>query len=188
MQVILLERVPKLGQMGQVVTVKDGFARNFLIPGGKALRATERALEDFEKRRRQLEAVNIERRQDAEQLAGEVEGRSVVVLRQASESNQLYGSVSARDIAVAFTESGLTLDRHQIRLEQPLKALGIHEVRVALHPEVEVTLSVNIARSAEEADIQSGVAPAIAADEADEEEEESEEDEALRIEELISPR
>ena len=104
MQVILLERVPKLGQMGQVVTVKDGFARNFLIPGGKALRATKRALDDFEKRRRQLEATNIEQRQDAEQLAGKVEGRSVVILRQASESSQLYGSVSARDIATAFTE------------------------------------------------------------------------------------
>ncbi len=182
MQVILLERVPKLGQMGQVVTVKDGYARNFLIPGGKALRATKPALEDFEKRRLQLEAVNIERRQDAEQLAKQVEGRSVVILRQASESSQLYGSVSARDVAAAFTESGLTLDRLQIRLDQPLKALGIHKVPVALHPEVEVSVSVNIARSPEEADIQSGVAPAVVEEQATEDEEEEEE---LRIEDLI---
>lgn len=185
MQVILLERVPKLGQMGQVVTVKDGYARNFLIPGGKALRATKPALEDFEKRRLQLEAANIERREEAERLAKEVEGRSVVVLRQASESNQLYGSVSARDVATAFTLSGLTLDRLQIRLDQPLKTLGIHEVKVALHPEVEVTVSVNVARSAEEADIQSGVAPPVIEDEAAEPEEEEEE---LRIEDLIPTR
>jgi large subunit ribosomal protein L9 len=183
MQVILLERVPKLGQMGQVVSVKDGYARNFLIPGGKALRATKAALGDFEKRRLQLEAVNVERRQDAEQISVRVEGRSVVILRQASESSQLYGSVSARDIAQAFTESGLTLDRHQIRLDQPLKTLGIHEIRVALHPEVEVGVTVNIARSAEEADIQSGVAPAVV--EAEEEGEAEEEEEELRIEDLI---
>jgi large subunit ribosomal protein L9 len=164
MQIILLERIPKLGQMGEVVTVKDGFARNFLIPKGKALRATEAAIGEFQKRRKQIEARNLELKGEAEMLAKDVAGRSVVVLRQASENAQLYGSVSGRDIAQAFAETGLTLDRAQIRLEQPLKTLGVHTVTVALHPEVEVTVTVNIARSPEEADIQAGktapVAPA----------------------------
>lgn len=159
MQIILLERVPKLGQMGEVVSVRPGFARNFLIPTGKALRATKAAIGDFEKRRTQLEARNLERKQDAQSLAAKVDGRSVVILRQASETSQLYGSVNARDIAGAFAETGLDLDRQQIRLDEPLKTLGLHRVPVALHPEVEVTVSVNIARSAEEADIQAGVAP-----------------------------
>lgn len=166
MQVILLERVGKLGQMGEVVAVKPGFARNYLIPQGKALRATDAALGDFEKRRKQLEARNLELKADAQKLAAEVDGRSVVVLRQASESAQLYGSVSPRDIAAAFTEAGVSLDRQQIRLDQPLKTLGIHTVAVALHPEVEVKVTVNIARSAEEADIQAGKsAPAPAVEE-----------------------
>lgn len=159
MQIILLERVPKLGQMGEVVSVRPGFARNFLIPTGKALRATKAAIGDFEKRRVQLEARNLERKQDAQSLAAKVDGRSVVILRQASETSQLYGSVNARDIAGAFAETGLDLDRQQIRLDEPLKTLGLHRVPVALHPEVEVTVSVNIARSVEEADIQAGVAP-----------------------------
>ena len=165
MQIILLERVPKLGQMGEVVSVRPGYARNFLIPGGKALRATKAALADFEKRRAQLEAHNIERKQDAQALASKVDGRSVVILRQASESSQLYGSVNSRDIAVAFAETGLTLDRRQIRLDEPLKTLGLHKVPVALHPEVEVTVQVNVARSAEEADIQAGVATPVSDDE-----------------------
>ena len=166
MQVILLERVGKLGQMGEVVAVKPGFARNYLIPQGKALRATESAIGDFEQRRKQLEARNLELKGEAQKLAAEVDGRSVVVLRQASESAQLYGSVSTRDIAAAFTEAGVSLDRQQIRLDQPLKTLGVHPVVVALHPEVEVKVVVNIARSAEEADIQAGKsAPAPAAEE-----------------------
>ncbi len=173
MQIILLERVPKLGQMGEVVSVKDGFARNFLIPRGKALRATKAALADFEKRRKTLEARNLEQRSEAEKLAGEVQGKSVTILRQASESSQLYGSVSARDIAEAFTASGIGLDRHQIQIEHPLKSLGIHQVAVALHPEVEVTVTVNIARSQEEADIQAGVAPPAPAAEAEEEEQDA---------------
>jgi large subunit ribosomal protein L9 len=159
MQIILLERVPKLGQMGEVVSVRPGYARNFLIPTGKALRATKAAIGDFEKRRTQLEARNLERKQDAQNLAAKVDGRSVVILRQASESSQLYGSVNARDITGAFAETGLTLDRQQIRLDEPLKTLGLHRVTVALHPEVEVTVLVNVARSAEEADVQAGVAP-----------------------------
>lgn len=158
MQVILLERVPKLGQMGETVKVKAGFARNFLIPRGKALRANKSTLESFERRRVQLEANNLKARDEAQGLASTVEGRSVVILRQASETAQLYGSVSGRDIAAAFTEAGVTLDRQQIRLEQPLKTLGIHQVPVALHPEVEVTVAVNIARTQEEADVQAGKA------------------------------
>lgn len=161
MQIILLERVPKLGQMGDVVTVRPGYARNFLIPTGKALRATKAAIADFEKRRTQLEARNLERKQDAQTLAAKVDGRSVTILRQASETSQLYGSVNARDITTAFAEAGLTLDRQQIRLDEPLKTLGLHKVAVALHPEVEVTVTVNVARSKEEADIQAGVAAPV---------------------------
>lgn len=160
MQVILLERVPKLGQMGEIVAVKDGFARNFLIPKGKALRATQRAKDDFEKRRKELEAQNLERRQDAEQIKVQIEGRSVVILRQASESQHLYGSVSARDIAAAFAEEGVHFDRAQVQLDQPIKMLGVHDVIVALHPEVEVRLVVNVARTAEEAEVQAGRAAA----------------------------
>jgi large subunit ribosomal protein L9 len=170
MQVILLERVPKLGMMGEVVTVRNGYARNFLIPTGKALRATEAAIKDFERRRSQLEARNLEQKQEAQKAATKIDGRSVTILRQASESNHLYGSVTTRDIALAFTESGIALDRQQIRLEQPLKTLGIHEVVVALHPEVDVTVKVNVARSEEEADIQAGKAPPPEVPTADEEE------------------
>ena len=158
MQIILLERVPKLGQMGEVVNVKPGYARNFLIPHGKALRATKSSIEDFEKRRAQLEARNLERKQDAQAAAAKVEGQMVTLLRQASETAQLYGSVNARDVAVAFTEAGISLDRQQVRLDQPLKTLGLHDVTVALHPEVEVTVKVNIARSQAEADLQAGKA------------------------------
>lgn len=175
MQVILLERVAKLGQMGEIVNVRDGYARNFLIPKGKALRATERTKASFEERRQQLEARNLEARTEAEKLAGSVEGRSVVILRQASESAQLYGSVSNRDIAEAFTAADVALDRAQIRLEHPIKHLGLHNVTVALHPEVEVKVVVNVARSAEEADIQAGKA----APRSDEDEDEQDEDDEV---------
>lgn len=158
MDVILLERVASLGQMGEVVGVRPGYARNYLIPQGKALRATNEARDGFERRRAQLEARNLERKEEAQQLATKVDGQSVVILRQASETSQLYGSVSARDVAVAFTEAGISLDRQQIRLEAPLKTLGNHQVTVALHPEVEVTVSVNVARSQEEAALQAGKA------------------------------
>jgi large subunit ribosomal protein L9 len=170
MQIILLERVPKLGQMGDVVTVKPGYARNFLIPGGKALRATKVAIADFEKRRTQLEARNLERKEEAQAAAKKVDGQSVTLLRQASESAQLYGSVNARDIVAAFAEAGITLDRQQIRLDQPLKTLGLHPVTVALHPEVEVTVKVNIARSQDEADLQAGKPPQVAEPEEEERE------------------
>jgi len=161
MQVILLERIEKLGQMGDVVAVRDGFARNYLVPQGKALRATKGNLAEFEQRRVQLEAANLQRKQDATGAAGKVEGRSVTILRQAGETGQLYGSVNARDIAEAFTADGVTIDRRQVRLDSPLKTLGIHAVRVALHPEVVVEVSVNVARSAEEAELQAN--PELAA-------------------------
>ena len=181
MQIILLERVPKLGQMGEVVTVRAGFARNFLIPKGKALRATKASIGDFEKRRAQLEARNLERKQDAQGLAAKIDGQMVTLLRQASESSQLYGSVNARDIAQAFTEAGISLDRQQIRLDQPLKTLGLHAVPVALHPEVEVSVRVNIARSQAEADIQAGKAPPTTEPEEEEEEEMSLEEELAAL-------
>jgi large subunit ribosomal protein L9 len=154
MQVVLLERIDKLGQMGDVVTVKDGFARNYLVPQGKALRATKSNLADFERRRVQLEAVDLERKAEAQQLAGVVEGRSVVIIRQAGEGGQLYGSVNPRDVAAALTEDGVTIERRQVQLPAALKTLGIHQVRVRLHPEVDVFVTVNVARTPEEAEIQ----------------------------------
>jgi large subunit ribosomal protein L9 len=153
-QVVLLERVEKLGQMGDVVNVRDGYARNYLVPQGKALRATKGNLAEFEKRRVQLEAANLKRKEEAEGAVGHIEGRMVTVLRQAGEGGQLYGSVNARDVAQALTEDGVTVSRHQVRLEMALKALGLHQVRIALHPEVLTWITVNVARSMEEAEIQ----------------------------------
>ena len=181
MQIILLERVPKLGEMGEVVSVKPGYARNFLIPQGKALRATKASIGEFEKRRAQLEARNLERKQDAQAMATKVDGQSVTLLRQASETSQLYGSVNARDIAQAFTEAGISLDRQQIVLDQPLKTLGLHDVVVALHPEVEVTVRVNIARSQAEADIQAGKAAPVAPEDEEKEPELSLEEELAAL-------
>ena len=147
MQVVLLERIEKLGQMGDVVAVKDGYARNYLVPHGKALRATKANLAQFERRRVQLEAVNLERKEEASKLARQIDGRAVVIVRQAGEAGQLYGSVNARDIAVAFTADGVTIERRQVQLPAALKELGIHQVRIRLHPEVDATVSVNIART-----------------------------------------
>ena len=154
MQVVLLERVEHLGQMGDIVSVRDGYARNYLIPVGKALRATKANLAGFEQRRTQLEAQNLARRQDAEELRGRVDGRSVTVIRQAGEGGQLYGSVNARDIAQALTADGVSVDKNQVRLDAALKALGLHTVRIALHPEVDCRITVNVARSMEEAELQ----------------------------------
>lgn len=154
MQVVLLERIEKLGQMGDVVTVKDGYARNYLVPQGKALRATKGNLADFERRRVQLEAANLRRKEEAQKLAKQIDGRSVVIVRQAGEAGQLYGSVNPRDIAVAFTEDGVTIERQQVQLPAALKTLGIHQVRIRLHPEVDAFVTVNVARSREEAEIQ----------------------------------
>jgi large subunit ribosomal protein L9 len=154
MEVILLERVEKLGQMGQVVKVKPGYARNFLLPRRKALRATKANLTYFETQKVQLEANNLQRRQEAEQVAKKADNISVVVIRQAGESGQLYGSVSARDISDAVTAAGTTVTRGQIAIDQPIKTLGLFKVRIVLHPEVSVSATVNVARSVEEAELQ----------------------------------
>lgn len=154
MDVILLERVAKLGQMGEVVRVKDGFARNFLLPRGKALRATEANRKRFETEKVQLEARNLELKREAEGVAARLDGQAFVVLRQAGESGQLYGSVSPRDLADVMTQNGFSVGRNQVVLNAPIKTLGLHGVPVSLHPEVEVTVTVNVARSVEEAERQ----------------------------------
>ena len=154
MQVILLERVEKLGQIGDLVTVKPGYARNFLLPQKKALRATKANRDVFESQRAQIEAENLKRRDEATAVAEKMANLSVVVIRQAGESGQLYGSVSARDVAEALTAEGFHVNRNQIRLNAVVKTLGLHHVQIALHPEVAVSVTVNAARSAEEAEIQ----------------------------------
>jgi len=154
MEVILMERVEKLGQMGDVVTVKNGYARNFLLPQNKALRANKGNLSLFENQRHDLEARNLESRKEAESVSAKLDGKSVVLLRQASEMAVLYGSVSARDIATALTEDGVTVDRKQIALQHPIKSLGLHNVKVVLHPEISLSVEVNVARSEEEAELQ----------------------------------
>jgi large subunit ribosomal protein L9 len=154
MEVILLQRVEKLGQMGEIVKVKPGFARNYLLPEKKALRATKENRERFEQQRAQLEAQNLKRREEAERVAERVHGLSVVIIRQAGESGSLYGSVAPRDIAEAATAAGLTISRQQVALEQPIKMLGLSQVRVVLHPEVSIPVTVNVARSPEEAERQ----------------------------------
>jgi large subunit ribosomal protein L9 len=152
MEVILLERVGKLGHMGEVVRVRDGFARNFLLPKGKALRATDENKAKFESMKSQLEARNLTLKGDAQTVAGRLDGQSFIVLRQASETGQLFGSVSTRDLSAILIERGFSVDRNQIVLNAPIKMIGLHKVPVALHPEIEVTISVNVARSAEEAE------------------------------------
>ncbi len=154
MQVILLERVAKLGQMGEVVNVKDGYARNFLLPQGKALRANDSNIKSFETRKVQLEVRNLETKKEAEALAEKLAGQTFVVIRSASDSGALYGSVTPRDAADAATVGGFSLDRKQIALRAPIKDLGLHDVHVFLHPEVDVTISLNVARSVEEAELQ----------------------------------
>jgi large subunit ribosomal protein L9 len=153
-ELILLQRVEKLGQMGELVKVKPGFARNFLLPQKKALRASKENLARFEEQRVQLEAQNLKRREEAERVAERVSGLSIVIIRQAGESASLYGSVSARDIAEATTAAGLTVTRSQVMLEHPIKTLGLARVRVELHPEVSMRVIVNVARSQEEAERQ----------------------------------
>jgi large subunit ribosomal protein L9 len=159
-ELILLERVEKLGQMGQVVKVKPGFARNYLLPQKKALRATKENLAFFESQRAQLEANNLLRRAEATEVGGKLEGLTVVIVRQAGESGQLYGSVSARDIADAVTEAGFTIEKRQVVLDRPIKSLGLHPLKIVLHPEVSVTVTANVAQSAEEAQMQArGIDP-----------------------------
>ncbi len=154
MEVILLERVAKLGQIGDTVKVKDGFARNFLLPNGKALRATEANKKKFEGMKAQIEAQNLERKQEAEAVAKKIDGKSVILVRQAGETGQLYGSVSTRDIADALTKDGVSVERRQIVLNAPIKTIGLHVLPVALHPEVEVKITANVARTPDEAERQ----------------------------------
>lgn len=154
MDVILLERIARLGQMGDVVTVKDGFARNFLLPQGKALRANEANKKHFETQRVHLEARNLERKSEAEQVAEKLDGKTFVVIRSAGETGQLYGSVSTRDISDIITAEGFSVARNQIELNHPIKTIGIHTISISLHSEVQVSIIMNIARSNEEAERQ----------------------------------
>ncbi len=154
MDVILLERISRLGQMGETVKVKDGFARNFLLPQGKALRANEANSKKFESQRAQLEARNLERKSEAQTVAEKLDGKSFIAVRSAGETGQLYGSVSTRDISELLTAEGFSVGRNQVELNHPIKAIGLTNVAIALHPEVEVTITLNIARSADEAERQ----------------------------------
>ena len=154
MDVILLERVAKLGQMGDVVSVKDGYARNYLLPQRKAMRANDNNLKAFEAQKAQLEARNLETKKEAEDLAARLGGQQFVVIRSASDSGALYGSVTTRDAADAATDAGFSIDRKQVALTAPIKELGLHVVSVVLHPEVDVSITLNVARSTEEAELQ----------------------------------
>lgn len=154
MEVILLERIAKLGQMGDTVRVKDGYARNYLLPGGKALRATEANKKRFEGQRAQLEARNLELKTEASAVAAKLEGQSFIIIRQAGETGQLYGSVSTRDIAEAVSAAGFSVNRNQVVLRLPIKTIGIHAIPIQLHPEVDAPITINVARSPEEAERQ----------------------------------
>jgi large subunit ribosomal protein L9 len=169
MEVILLERVAKLGQMGDVVRVKDGFARNYLLPKGKALRATKENKSRFDTMKVELEARNLEQKSEAQKVAGKLNGQSFTVLRQAAEGGQLYGSVSPRDLAELVSAKGFSLNRSQIALHNPIKAIGMHKVPITLHPEVEVSITVTVARNADEAQrLARGEDISVARDEAEE--------------------
>jgi large subunit ribosomal protein L9 len=183
MEVILLERVERLGQMGDVVKVKPGYARNFLLPQKKAMRATKANLSHFEGQRQQLEADNLQRRDEAQSVADRLDGLKVIVIRSAGESGQLYGSVNGRDIAEAVTEAGFTVERQQVVVERPVKALGFHEFKIRLHPEVEAIVTANVARSVEEAETQDRLGRAVVGH--DEEEDQSAE--APDVAELLEP-
>lgn len=176
MDVILLERVEKLGQMGDVVSVKPGYARNYLLPRRKALRATKHNLEFFEGRRSQLEADNLQRKSEAESVAKKVDGLTVPVIRAAGESGQLYGSVTARDIAEAIIAAGVTVTRQQVMLDRALKTLSLEEIKVVLHPEVSASVVVNIARSQDEAEQQAHLGRAVGVDELDQDDDDDDGD------------
>jgi large subunit ribosomal protein L9 len=167
MDVILLERIERLGQIGDVVKVKQGFARNFLLPTKKALRATAENKKRFEEQRAQIEANNLQRREEAEKIKGKVDGLKVVIIRQASETGILFGSVSSRDISEGVTKAGFTVDRRQVILDKPIKTLGLHDVRVALHPEVMVKVVANVAKSEDEAMAQEKAGGFVAAQQAE---------------------
>ena len=174
MEIVLLERVEKLGQMGQVVNVRPGYARNFLLPQKKALRATKANLAFFETQKAQLQARNLERKKEAEEVAGKMKGLVVIITRQAAESGMLYGSVNGRDISDAVTAEGFTVERSQVAINDPIKSLGLFDVRVILHPEVSVNVKVNVARSLEEAQMQAQRGSMITAADLLAEEEEAE--------------
>lgn len=187
MDIILLERVGKLGHIGDVVTVKDGFARNYLLPQKKALRATEANKQYFESQRAELEAQNEERKGAAQTVAEKIDGSSYVLIRQAGETGQLYGSVSSRDIAAAASDSDVNVTRGQIVLDKPLKALGLYDVRIMLHPEVTATVQVNIARSEDEAERQARGEDILAREEDLDDDEDALEDGALSAEDALDP-
>ncbi|WP_375607707.1 MULTISPECIES: 50S ribosomal protein L9 [unclassified Bartonella] len=151
MDIILLERIPRLGQMGDIVSVKDGYARNFLLPQGKALRANEANKKHFEVQRAQLETRNLERKSEAQKIAEKLDGQSFIVVRSAGETGQLYGSVSTRDIAEIITDEGFSIGRNQIELNHPIKMIGLYTITLSLHPEVQISVVINVARSASEA-------------------------------------
>ncbi|WP_019223857.1 50S ribosomal protein L9 [Bartonella rattaustraliani] len=151
MDIILLERIPRLGQMGDIVSVKDGYARNFLLPQGKALRANEANKKHFEAQRAQLEARNLERKSEAQKVAVQLDGKLFIAIRSAGETGQLYGSVSTRDISEIITSEGFSLERNQIELNHPIKTIGLHTITLSLHPEVQISVIVNVARSESEA-------------------------------------
>ena len=180
MEVILLERVESLGQMGDTVKVKNGYARNYLIPQKKAMRATRENQAYFESQRAQLEANNLERRQEAEAVSSKMAGTSIVVIRSAGEAGHLYGSVTARDMAQALTEVGFTVDRQQVAVDRPIKMLGLFDVRIVLHPEVSVSVEVNVARSVDEAALQKKRGGAITG-ELDRDDDEDETDELMTV-------
>ena len=173
MELILLERIEKLGQMGDVVTVKPGYARNYLLPQNRALRASKKNIEHFQAQRYQLETANIERQGEAELIAEKLDGQKVVIIRSAGESGQLYGSVNARDIADAATAGGFSVERRQVTIQRPVKLLGLHPIRIRLHPEVFATITINVARTEDEAKRQNVLGRAIVDDEADAAEEEA---------------
>ncbi len=178
MEVILLERVENLGMMGDVVNVKPGFARNYLIPQNKALRATEKNRGHFEEQRHQLEAANLKHKSEAEKIGAKLDGLTVLLIRQAGDTGQLYGSVNARDIAGEVTETGFTISRQQVKLTQPIKALGLHKIRIDLHSEFSVNIIANIARSEDEAKLQAKTGKAVIS--SDEEERKAEEEAAQK--------
>ena len=163
MEVILLERIDKLGLMGDVVNVKPGYARNFLLPRKKALRATKDNIASFEADKHQLEAKNLEFRKEAEKVAERLDGMSAIIIRSAGEAGQLYGSVNARNISDAITQGGVTIGRNQVTMDRPIKSVGLHEMTVVLHPEVSVTVHVNVARTEEEAARQAKTGKAVSA-------------------------
>tara|TARA_Y100000588_G_scaffold135108_1_gene148577 strand:- start:478 stop:1104 length:627 start_codon:yes stop_codon:yes gene_type:complete len=187
MDIILLQRIEKLGSIGDVVTVKDGYARNFLLPQKKALRANEANKKVFEANRDRLEKENAERRSEAEKSGEKVQGEEIVLIRAASNTGQLYGSVNVRDIAASLAEKGHEIDKKQVIMGDPIKAIGMHEVRIDLHPEVSVTIKANVARSDDEAELQSQGIDVMAQMFEDEQREIEEQAEANRIDSNLEP-